>query len=763
MSNDDTLFDARWYRAAYPDVDILGMEPAEHYRLIGQPLGRRPCPESQPPRPLADLAAGVAAFPRSTGVAGKAVPVGTGPEPFQIIDSPFETLQEPLHQVPLMGDQSRYIPLAVRLGGAEVAGAADEASLARFWPVLATFCQLHGLDPAKTCHVVPEVGVTLSGPLPRPETPATAAGRSSESLRGLADLWFASSHDLVLSFGAEGCDDGVVARLFQIDGRKSHAAVLVGEQVLAPQGPSFLEAALRNPLMPLLLELADASGKTIDLGLLPFPSLVRGGLHAAEIAALTEGDGSVETLWLYGAARLREWFASGRQSNLAHLAVSLEEATGAEPIFSSVIDEWLSLHGLRVEAADTSQPGDRSRLGSILPSSGGAAGPDPAPGPGREGPTLLLPADALPTVAALTRPLAGPHSGGAELAPFVVAERGSNRPLWSVTLPSQMEGLRALQPNAWHPPMLLGGNASGLPMAVVHRDARTRGNLELLMPSLPERLALPSPASTGTRDAPWSVTCALTVTDPEAALSFLETLAGQTGSENVRVAMSASPGDAEALGEHLDRLFPRRHCQLERTRALDASHLLDAADGQALLLAEDRTLLYDPRTLQTFRAMLASGSVASAACVTLHEEAAGKSTIVRNESGGYFPSRISFVGGPHLVFDLPDILAALPHATYPVAANAFSAALISPGALAAAGPRLAVWCGNGAASALDPLAFGLAALAEGWQHLCTSVVRAATVRPRRRADRTEPALSRVVAPARWEDLLNRVTVVRELR
>lgn len=35
-------FDADWYRAAYPDVAMLGMDPAEHFRLYGALMGRAP-------------------------------------------------------------------------------------------------------------------------------------------------------------------------------------------------------------------------------------------------------------------------------------------------------------------------------------------------------------------------------------------------------------------------------------------------------------------------------------------------------------------------------------------------------------------------------------------------------------------------------------------------------------------------------------------------------------------------------------------------
>lgn len=41
-------FDAEWYRARYPDVETMGMDPAEHYVLVGAALGRRPGPDFDP-------------------------------------------------------------------------------------------------------------------------------------------------------------------------------------------------------------------------------------------------------------------------------------------------------------------------------------------------------------------------------------------------------------------------------------------------------------------------------------------------------------------------------------------------------------------------------------------------------------------------------------------------------------------------------------------------------------------------------------------
>ncbi|MDP5138721.1 hypothetical protein ORJ04_22500 [Rheinheimera baltica] len=37
-----SLFDANWYRTEYPDIDVLGIAPVQHYLQIGWLMGRNP-------------------------------------------------------------------------------------------------------------------------------------------------------------------------------------------------------------------------------------------------------------------------------------------------------------------------------------------------------------------------------------------------------------------------------------------------------------------------------------------------------------------------------------------------------------------------------------------------------------------------------------------------------------------------------------------------------------------------------------------------
>ena len=44
LIEDSGLFDKAWYRAQYPDVAAIGIDPVEHYLRIGALLRRQPGP-----------------------------------------------------------------------------------------------------------------------------------------------------------------------------------------------------------------------------------------------------------------------------------------------------------------------------------------------------------------------------------------------------------------------------------------------------------------------------------------------------------------------------------------------------------------------------------------------------------------------------------------------------------------------------------------------------------------------------------------------
>lgn len=729
-SFNEVSLDAPWYEASYPDVGLSGLTAADHYRLIGRHLGR----PSRPEKPQGQLAEIVRKL--AVGAATEAKPAAKA----TVLGLPIVDAPKDLSAVrsPARGGVAPRPALA----GLE----RDLESLGKLWPLLSLFARLHGQN-AREMFQLPD---------PPPEASRNALEVVGPVLRDgvsrIGDLWFASATTLCLRVDrADDHRDVGALYLYQLDPKAGGALRRVGGQSLAPRGPSFMEATLRNPLMPVLVELTDASGATRDLALLAFPSLARGGLHGAELVGLFDGQTTTDALWSYTEARLSDLLNPAAQGRLSRILVSLGGAGGGEHIFSRAVSEWLALFGLVAEPVPTAMPGEWERLGAAEP-----ARREPAR---QDGPALILPCDFLPTIAALTEPaLPNPGKTCQAVAPFFVADLANNRPRWTVTLPASHADLSDLQPAEGMTPVLLGTEGSTstdlavLPLAIRYRDPRPVNVLRALLPTMPAN-PLGSAALVPARG---HVLCVLDVSEARAARVALTALSKQQGSEGTRLALTGEATAIDELEPELASIFNGPVERLGGTPPL--SSLLAAAGGaDSIFFLEDRVILHDPRTLALLRLLLARGRTASAACVTLHESMRGNAPVVATESGGYFPTRVGLLGGPHLLFEQVDTAQALPSATYPVVANALSATLVAKPALEEAAQRFR------ANRPLDDLTFGLVTQALGWRHLCTSTVRVVSLRPRTKGERVDPVALRRIAPARWEDLLSEVTLLGELR
>jgi GT2 family glycosyltransferase len=217
----------------------------------------------------------------------------------------------------------------------------------------------------------------------------------------------------------------------------------------------------------------------------------------------------------------------------------------------------------------------------------------------------------------------------------------------------------------------------------------------------------------------------------------------------------------EALAELLDRRFPGRHTLVEvqdgRSDAL-VNAAANVARGRRLLLADPASLMHDPRTLETLYVLALDDKVASAGCLTIREEAFKKGSEVRFQTGGIFPSHISLLGAPHLVFTEPYTLSVFPGATYPVVANCFLLALVNP----------AVWKSLGGldlgphAHVRSDLDFCARALLAGYNHLCTAAVSVSCLRDGAEAQFMDSLALHRLAPHRWHELLSRVTILHNV-
>lgn len=465
-------------------------------------------------------------------------------------------------------------------------------------------------------------------------------------------------------------------RLYQAPPEAPAALALIGGAELVGAA-GFAEAALLNPMMPVLIEHAAPEGLTTGYTLLPFPTLLRGGLHFAEAVAWGLGRDPMADLWRLSRAYLDEMLS------------------GAPPKIGSL-------------TAETLDPPLAEALGPVFGLTGEMA--------------LDLGPDAVPTIAALV----SRRIDQAKAAPFLVVDKDTYRPLSSVALPSDA------------------------PLAPVHLSLR-------LSAPAPVEDILSFAAPPVGRLAETEVTVALRGSDPALAARALATAAMQVGAEVGQVLIFDPNTGENGLSELAEGIFPGR---VQSVPAWDLDALEAAASGEALLLMDEEALLYDPATLAGLVQLLADHP--QAGCVApalLHEARFKKGTRVQLASAGLFPMGLSFAAAPRLTVAAMDVLRALPGQSYPVLANTHDVCLIRRAAVrATAEARRGAW-----QDVFQDLKLGLDLAKFGWDSLCSTAIRAGTTRaPLPRFD-TDPIGLAYLSPADWAALLDRVTLVRELR
>ena len=823
----DAEFDPVWYLAQFPDVTQSGMDPREHFLRIGRRLGRLGAPDRSAQSPAGSPAAALpVAAPQAAPqpaapssepasdaaqamirrLAADLPPPGPAPVAVRSIvpGSPvtFPIIAAPAGLTQIVADRNallRRVPgpdsAVLRSGTVDVAQFSDTAAFSQGTPLLRLLAHLHGADPAALFAL--DSGMSAPpmrlDPAPAPAALAATALLGPLLLQGAAritDIWHTTSAGLCLSLGSgsdsapasapdetAGASDGLTLRMFQMEPGGTPRLRLVGQQRLARQAPGFAEAALCNPLCPLLIEVSDVRGLTLELGLIPFPSLARGGMHYAELLAVADGGTLLATLLGYGAGRLAEFLAEAADGSqgIGAVRIASGRATGAEPVFSQAVADWLALFGIAASTLEEAA-GSPAVPATAVPVRRRAAGL-----------TLDLPPEAMPTIAALTlRDLPVPAPGTVRVVPHLIADTATFRPRWAVTLPATPPGLAALQPTTalggfpclratssqtafsqTGPSTAVGSDASGREaLAICYRTPLREEDARHLMPLSPDSATAVLPGVPAAA-AQAVVTCLLRVTDAALTRQFLDTLGAQQGTARTQVILiPAGRAQAGVLTPELAARFagtlreaaPGWSCW---NAAQDDPLEEMTAAGDSLFLAEDAAVLHDPRTLDTLRALLAVPDVATAGCMLVTETLRRGTSGITAGIGGYFPSHVGLTGGPHLIFDTPDILSALPAATYPVIANPATALLVRRdvlGQVRASGALRGVAPGAPAA-----LAFGLAVLAAGGHNLCTSAVRVGLARQPVGQDVMDPVGLRRIAPSRWEDLLAKVTLIRGLK
>ncbi len=509
----------------------------------------------------------------------------------------------------------------------------------------------------------------------------------------VVDLWWANSRLLKLRTGSHAGETGgpsaSLLRVYQpLPQSGGLSLVLVDELPLAAE-TSIAAVGLRHPLMPILLVGCDESGEILFTDLIPFPSLLRGGLHEAEVAAVGEEGGTLRDFCRLSDAYLAEavgWGQEGLSHAIAEIEVDLVGATGGEAIFDPTVGTWLSasfavaLAAGNVEVRVERDGGDRSFVDHAVAQLGRTQSGVLRAGRSR----LSLPSRGIPSVGiVVSRRLSAPPNQ--QPGPHIVTDDALPDRRYLVAFPGGLP--QALYPEhggLGEMPYLtdLGLAAPGddcsddhiQPIAIVFRDLNPRRTEALKV--FPVAKDQPLVIATPPRAVAVKVSVIIAMLRPDPAFELLlSTVAAQATSVACEVVLAVAnhaAGQVAQLRATLEAVLPQRGQVIEVEGALNTSEALNlaagAAVGEVLLFLDSSVILHDHRTVETLARIACLKGIGTVGCLQLRSREAGNGVPVFG-SAGYFPARVDFSIAPHVGVSELDCSEILSTAIYPVVAN----------------------------------------------------------------------------------------------
>lgn len=600
-----------------------------------------------------------------------------------------------------------------------------DASEFRLLSGLTLFSKLHGLSLAASPIPLPEYALE---PTMRDEHLAHGLVRFQEdptdgTAPAVTDLWFSDSRRLRLRVDSAS-GSPTTWQMHQVD-VKTGTVVLLASKVLNTAGMVFFDVVLRNPFLPVLITVQTSDGVLIETGILPFPSLCRGGQHYAELCAFASAANITRDLVALSEILLRRLLDLQRGATTAlvgEIGILARCVDDADALFSANIRAWMCWLAptRRLDIATVDEDGrilSTENEGGAFYSTGGIR--------------LDLPQTSLPSLQGLladdSMATLGENNG---IAGFVVAEMETNHPLWSVGMPPLGGGFLALQPvGAARPFPLLRGKANAaatripsMPFAVKFVETSPLGRkVTLLAPISPD---IPTPLLQLENDERSSITVLIPECGrPEDGLKALvESLARQTLSERIDIVAIVSAEDsfeglyAESL---LDRYFAGRSVVLTAAAHAAPSERLQMAasraQGDYVMVIDRMVFLHDPRTVSTLMSMASHESVASASCMLVRAGLTKNEMEVIFVSAGLFPVAGEEGEAAEAMHPM-DCQDVFPFATYPVAANTPVLQMMSARAIAG--------CGGLQADTARQGSFRQRASEKGLLHVCTTAISA---------------------------------------
>lgn len=752
-------FSSRWYLDIYPDIRVAGLNPLLHYLEHGRDEGRQ----------IKSLADAGSVEEQADGRKDE----GDGLNAYYTTTPIISELEanrssRRFEWRTMLGGGQRHrrwrrgMPLEINPGkpaisiGEEVLAVHDPETSSTLISRLILFSALRRDLP------VANRGLHLGGSSPPIFPDAVDAHRSliaaGLGLSLVADGWFTGDDRLYIRLGAQQAAGVLRAYQFSPIGDLR----CCGEIPVGGTGVDVVELRIEHQLSGLLLTTTSDDGQLHGVAIMPFPSLLRGGLHHSELAAIESAPSSFRTLVDYSHSLALEFFGwpDGPESfSIGELLVDLCGATGTEFLFRpDLIAALGAQYAIGVRPLKAPQPGAMLELTERL-------SPDchleAITARRATGAALILPADALPSLYSLVSRRAG---GRSATSSFCVADAATLLPRALVCLPVSVPGLTQLQHPALpvHFPILDSeretveeAEAPAAALAVRYCNPLS-WQFDPLMPIPPDQtMPLPVPENVLAGDQPL-ITAIVDLThgddDPG---QIIASLSAQMMAERIDLVLVGGKASDDDLRTGLASV---RYVHAEGASPAASINILAArVVAPYLLLLDPRAVLADFRIVATLIAMAGQPGVGTAACAMVSQNV--DETGVHVHSAGYFPAHMALWGDPALTLDQLDVAAFLPAATYPVIANHMKCCVVPTG----------LWRELGGLDASRfPVAhfdldFGYRVLSAGCYNYCTTLVRAAIAQPEPDADFPDPIGHRLVQPAQWQSVFERVTAIRELR
>jgi hypothetical protein len=633
-------FDSRAYLRRYPDVAAAGLNPLVHFLESGRDEGRTSVPVAAPelaPGPETEFVA--ASVPE--GSQGSAAEQSESDE----IQSADAAEREPSHDA----DQD-----GARQASGAAAETVDVAESGRF-SQLAT----KGVDWLRAAEL-PEAEALRAGDIriaveaPSAGPHAIAALRWFDALNcgaavdiadaGTAlrnslcdgqftidDAWLSSDFELRLRLSGNAPEPLVIRCCQQSD---DGIVSLRAEQLLLGEASKIAEIALASRFTALLLVVTDREGRLVDSTLLPFPTLLRGGLHHGELIDYAKSEGGWAAHESYASELLLAFADQSRIFAVGDVCVDLDGANGTEPVFSDALRDWIDRQfkvGFAAKLGPTDHNPALAALADRLQTPG-----RPAEGNRSAGRTLLIDAHSIPTLRILL-------AREAELADVtairtILVDELSRRPMRAVDYPvlgSGNEFRQSFEP-ALSPAVSEG--AATLVVSISFSPDEIH-DVRAAFPIAGDS-ASPVPLLIDASSAPVSaiISCS---GNAEALAELIASLGRQQlVSELECVLIGAVPDVADSALLPFDAACP---LTLVRTgiEGEPIGRMLSAAVAQAtherLLLVDDNKVFHDPRTLGVLGSLCDRAEAGAAGCQLVTERLNKNSVAEYTRRSGYLP------------------------------------------------------------------------------------------------------------------------------